>query len=144
MRFGVDADDFREFQRQVKGMDKELAKSLNKEFRRVINEHIIPAARSNAAWSARIPGAIKPQVTSTRLGARVDRKQAPHARPFEGLQRGLRGRGFFRHPVFGNREVWVNQQTRPFLQPAFDQHGDTAVEAAEQAVTEAARTAGFK
>lgn len=26
--------------------------------------------------------------------------------------------GTFRHPVFGNREVWVNQQAHPFLRPA--------------------------
>lgn len=141
----VDADDFRNFQRTLKQLGgPEMTKALNKELRGVLNTTIVPDARRNAGWSSRIPGAIKPQVTSTKLAVRVASKQAPHGRPFEGLQQGLRANAWFRHPVFGNREVWVNQRTRPFLAPAFDDNADKATKAAEQAVDAAARAAGFR
>jgi hypothetical protein len=41
----------------------------------------------------------------------------PHARPYEGIsQQG--STSYFRHPVFGNRENWVSQATRPYAWPA--------------------------
>lgn len=33
---------------------------------------------------------------------------------------GRRGGGVFRHPVYGNREVWVDQKMHPFLWPAYE------------------------
>lgn len=75
-------------------------------------------AQANASWSTRIPGATKVTASVTRNGGaliRVDSKAAPHARPYEGAS----GRGdTFRHPVFGNTDVWVTEGTRPFLFPA--------------------------
>lgn len=140
----VDADDFRNFQRTLKQLDQTVSRELNRELRRVLNATIVPAARANASWSSRIPGAIKPTVGTTKIGARVASKQAPHGRAFEGLAKGLRSRSSFRHPVFGNRNVWVSQATRPFLAPAFDTHAAAATKAAEQAIDSAARAAGFK
>jgi len=140
----VDAKDFRDFQRTIKGLDAGVARELNKELRKVLKSTIIPAAKSNASWSSRIPGAIKPTVGTTKIGARVASKQAPHGRAFEGLQKGLRGNGTFRHPVFGNRNVWVNQATRPYLAPAFDSKAGEATKAAEAAIATAARAAGFR
>jgi hypothetical protein len=144
MRFDVDGDAFRGFQKDVKAMGAGISRELNKQFREVMRQHVLPAARSNASWSSRIPGAIKPQVTQRQIALRVARKQAPHGRPYEGLQWGARGRSTFRHPVFGNRNVWVAQSTRPFLQPAMDANREKAVEAAKQAVEEVARTNGFR
>lgn len=40
---------------------------------------------------------------------------APEAAPLENDGKF----GTFRHPVFGNREVWVAQKGRPFFTPAF-------------------------
>lgn len=142
-RAEVDGDAFRSFQRDLRALDKKLANQLNRRLREVVTTDIIPTAQSNAGWSSRIPGAIKPKVTQRWVGARVDRKRAPHGRPYEGLQTGMRSRGVFRHPVFGNRKVWVSQKTRPFLAPAFDANRETAAEAAKQAITDAAREVGF-
>jgi Bacteriophage HK97-gp10, putative tail-component len=91
-------------------------------------EIVARRARANASWSTRIPDAIKVQALFGRLtgGAvvRVDRSKAPHARALEGLSvhRGTLRRtgGTFRHPVFGDRGVWVDQPTRPYLLPAAD------------------------
>jgi hypothetical protein len=143
-KFDVDGDAFKGFQKELKAMNNAVAKELNAEFRDVIRQHVLPDAKANASWSSRIPGAIKPQVTQRLIGLRVARKQAPHGRPYEGLQTGARGRSTFRHPVFGNRKVWVSQNTRPFLQPAMDDNREEAVEAAKKAVVSAAERAGFK
>lgn len=140
----VDADDFRNFQRTLKKMDKDISRELNKQLRKVIASTIVPAARSNASWSSRIPAAIKPSVGTRNIGARVASKQAPHGRAYEGLQKGLRNNSHFRHPVFGNRNVWVSQATRPFLAPAFESNAAEATKAAEEAISQAASAAGFK
>jgi hypothetical protein len=140
----VDADDFRNFQRTLKKVNATISKELNKELRKVLRATIVPAARRNASWSSRIPSAIKPTVGTTKIGARVASRQAPHGRSYEGLAKGLRSRSSFRHPVFGNRNVWVSQATRPFLAPAFDSHAGEASKAAEAAIQNAARSAGFK
>ena len=42
--------------------------------------------------------------------------------------------GTFRHPVFGNRDVWVSQKARPFLAPAFKEGEELAVAAADRAL----------
>ena len=143
-QFAVDGDAFRTFSRELKKVEPALAKTLNKELKRVVTETVMPAAKSNAGWSSRIPGAIKPQATTKGMGLRVARKAAPHGRPFEGLQTGARGRPTFRHPVFGNREVWVAQNTRPFLKPAFDDNHEVAVDGAQKAIATAAKAAGFR
>ncbi len=139
-RVRLENDDFRRFQRSIRRVDRELSKELNKELKTVVKRTIIPAAQRNAGWSTRIPGAIKPQVGVRTIGVRVAGRQAPHARPLEGAG----GQAWFRHPVFGNREVWVNQRTRPFLGPAVDRHADDAVKAAGEAVENAARKIGFR
>lgn len=151
VQFEVDGDAFREFQRDLRRLEPDVARELNKTLRGVLRDKVLPAARSNASWSSRIPGAIKPQVTQKQIGLRVARKQAPHGRPFEGLQRGLVSRrGNFRHPVFGrstqsrSQWTWVSQQNRPFLAPAFVDNHDEAVKAAQEAVGEAAKLAGFR
>jgi hypothetical protein len=140
----VDGDAFREFQRDLKRLDPEGAKALNKALKDVVTTKVMPSAKSNASWSSRIPGAIKPSVTAKGMGLRVAGKQAPHGRPFEGLQNGLRSRSHFRHPVFGNREVWVNQATRPYLGPAFLANHDAAVKAAQEELGKAAAQIGFR
>lgn len=74
-------------------------------------------AAGNAAWSTRIPGALR--VTTSGVAGRsavsvsASRARAPHARPLEGIT----GARSFRHPVFGG-DRWVTQACRPFLAPA--------------------------
>jgi hypothetical protein len=102
-------------------------------------------AQVNASWSRRIPGAlqVRPLTGARSAGVflRVNSARAPHARAFEGL--GRRATRFFRHPVFGNRDVWVDEATRPFMVPAVrDTRGD-ANDAAVAAVNAAARAGRF-
>lgn len=104
-------------------------------------------ARSRARWSRRIPAAIALRpITDMNRGRvgfelRVSARQAPHARAFEGI---TTRNDRFRHPVFGNRDVWVDQQARPFLWPAVHGRAPEAQRAATEAFEQAARDAGFR
>ena len=95
-------------------------------------------ARQRASFSTRIPATIRVRVGS---GANVKivagGPGAPDAAPLEN-----RGRaGTFRHPVFGNRERWVDQPARPFLSPALEAHREEVAVALEEAVTGAVERA---
>lgn len=55
------------------------------------------------------------------------------------------GRKFqrWRHPVYGDRETWVQQSAKPFLMPTANKHRLAVREAVRQAFKEAARQVGF-
>jgi hypothetical protein len=83
--------------------------------------HIVEDMKTRSSYSSRIPSAIRMTVSFSRtrggITIRVDAKKAPEARV---LERGnLGGRAAqFRHPVFGDMDTWVTQDTRPFFFPA--------------------------
>ena len=124
-------------------MDPALRADLRKRFR-AIGQVVLDDARRRASWSSRIPAATSLRTSTMASSAgimlRVNAARAPHARPYEGID--SRG-GSFRHPVFGNRDVWVAQQHRPFLFPAAQAHRAEVTEAAIEAVKTAARAARF-
>ena len=103
-------------------------------------EPMIRTARSNAAWSRRIPRAIKLSVLKRGVEIRVSKRIAPHARPLEGI----RGNRTFRHPFFGNREVWFDQKTRPFLTPAVRKHRREIVPLLAKVIEDAAKRHGYR
>lgn len=103
---------------------------------REAGDAIADKARQNASWSTRIPGAISVSPNFSASGGvtvRVNSQTAPHARPYEGRSS---GGGIFRHPVFGNYQNWVPEQTRPFLKPAVESEADKAKALIATAVTE--------
>lgn len=115
----------------------DVPKDIKKEIRpalRAAGRVVADDAKRRAAWSTRIPKATRVSVSFAKrkpgVSVIVDRKKAPHARPYE--HGGRPGR--FRHPVYGNRRVWVPQQARPFLEPAMQAKGDEAAKQIEQAV----------
>jgi hypothetical protein len=118
---------------------------LKRELRPGLRKAAQPALtriRSNASWSSRIPGATK---LSTSFGnrpgvtIRIDSKAAPHARPIEHDGEP----GTFRHPVYGNREVWRPQQARPFFYRGVEATADQIRNAVADLVDGAARRHGF-
>jgi hypothetical protein len=110
-----------------KGMVTALNKGLRKGGDIVAN-----AGRANAAWSSRIPGTIKTNVSPKTVRVSAGGAGAPHAYYYEGSGHG----GSFRHPVYGHRKVWVSQQCRPFLTPALEQNTDRVAHEIETAVNE--------
>lgn len=116
---------------QVLQLRRDLLKiptNLRKEIRPALREaaeNVKRGAQGNSHWSSRIPAAMRIRVSfaQNRPGVFivVDKGKAPHARPYEGIIVGS-----FRHPVFGDRDVWVTQQTRPYLVPALESNeGET-------------------
>jgi hypothetical protein len=120
-----------------------VGRNLGKEFKKAAGP-VAQQAKANASWSSRIPGAITVGVSSSRRypGAqiKVSKEKAPHARLFEWPGRG----GSFRHPVYGNREVWVSQRGSPFIRPAVRAKGGEFIKACDRAVDETARAHGFR
>ncbi len=107
----------------VRGLGRatpELKRALRPRLRSA-GEAIRQDMKARASYSSRIPGAIGMTTSFSAKGGgvrlRVNQAKAPHARV---LERGnLKGRhGTFRHPVFGDRETWATQQTRPYFFPA--------------------------
>lgn len=98
----------------------ELRRELRPQLR-AAGQHILDDMKRRASYSTRIPGATRMTVSFSARGGgirfRVMASRAPHARV---LERGnLGGRAAtFRHPVFGDPDVWVSQATRPFFFPA--------------------------
>jgi hypothetical protein len=104
-------------------------------------------ARQRASWSSRIPDAIRvgTQTRGGRAGVflRVVAAKAPHARAYEGLAKGG-SRVSFRHPVFGDRDRWVTQRTRPFLVPAVQARRDQVNAELSALIDRAAAQAGLR
>lgn len=124
-------------------MPAELRRELRPKLRQAA-EPIRADAQGRASWSSRIPGSIKISTSFSKgIGGgvflRANAAVAPHARPYENMGEP----GTFRHPVFGNRSVWVPQRARPFLIPAVRAGRDRIIGAVEEAINDAAGSAGF-
>lgn len=146
-KIDVDPQELRKLAADLKELagGKKLVAALRKNLRAAAG----PAAdqvRRNASWSSRIPGAVgvQPRFTSKNPGVSVvvNARKAPHARPLESGS--ARNRGTVRHPVFGSRENWVSQPTRPFFFNQLEQHMPAVEKAVLDAMDEAARSAGFR
>lgn len=127
----------------------ELVRQLRPAMRKAA-QPILADAKRRAAWSSRIPDAIKVGVsfTSRRPGVRlvVDSNKAPHARPYEfGSARNRN----LRHPVFATSADrmdwrWVEEPVRPFFFPAVRAGQEGVVRQVESAITAASRFGGFR
>lgn len=125
----------------LRAMPPEIRRKLRPALRRCA-EPMVREAKANASWSSRIPGAISLSVTKNGVKIRVSLSKAPHARAYEGMSSDRVGN--FRHPVFGDEDVWVSQRERPFLMPAVG-HNQAAVDPAiRQVVESTAREHGFR
>lgn len=126
----IDMSSFRKFASDLRKAEPLLLKELNTRMK-LAGEIVASDARSRAGFSTRIPGSIKVGVSAAR-GVRVYARQAqaPDARPLEhgGIP------GVFRHPVFGNRQNWVDQPAHPFLHPALEAGKPAALLEADKAV----------
>ena len=141
----IDTGDLRKLYTDLKG----LPGNLRVELRRGIKAAAQPIAdrvKANAGWSTRIPGAVqvKPSFSAKGTGVSivVNPGRAPEGAPLENKGRS----GTFRHPVYGNRDVWVSQPARPFFYSTAA--SSSSVSAAEKAILNVAdtvaRKAGFR
>lgn len=139
---GFDVADLSKLANDLKSIDKDLRKDLMKRIRQAA-EPVRQAVQAEASWSRRIPAAVRIRTSYAARGASVtvfvDAKKAPEARPLNNHDRS----GTFRHPVFGNRDNWVAQPARPFLdRGARNAEGSVAREV-EKVYDDVKRRAGF-
>jgi hypothetical protein len=110
------ADQFLKLSKALKNAGRtELRKELHKGIRQAARP-LIPAARAEALRRLPKSGGLAAQVA--KEPARVQQRTGsdPGVRIVIGRNRGgarAANRGVIRHPVFGNREVWVDQRVQP-------------------------------
>jgi hypothetical protein len=101
---------------------------------RAVAEVVMRDAQGRVAYSDRIPGSMKIR-TSGRGNVSIvaGGANAPDAPAIEN-----KGKGFVRHPVFGDKNVWTSKNSHPaFLAPALDAHREEVAEVVGRAVTDA-------
>jgi hypothetical protein len=133
--------DLAEISRELRRMnDKEMLKRFRKELRAAATP-LVPAVRASIAaipssrpYSAdglrgHMSRATTLQVRTVGKQAsvviRVDgRKMPPRSRAVQSYMEGVKSP--WRHPVYGNREVWVKQEPNPYFYKVMDRAGPLA------------------
>ena len=134
---------------ELKETDKKFAGALRKNIRAAVTAagaDLVSAIKSEASWSKNIPGAVGMKVKfntkSSAVTVSVNRTKAPEAKP---LELGSRNNpGYIRHPVFGRRDLWVSQRTRPFMAPAIRAQGPGIDLAMQTAIDQTVEESGFR
>jgi hypothetical protein len=122
-------EDLRRISRELNRMDnQEVKKRFRKELRAVATPFVplvrnsiksIPSKRPYTADGLRAQMAKATRVEVRTVGRdagvaiRVDGRKMPAK--MKALPKGMEGTKRWRHPVFGNRENWVNQQPHPYF-----------------------------
>jgi hypothetical protein len=113
--------------RAIRKWEPEVRKQLRKELR-ASGQMIVAGSRLLAgAHSTTIPATIKVRTRIQSRKAEIEIRAGSAEVPIAGLfelgnkggskSQAATGRGQFRHPLFGDREQWVNQDMHPFLAP---------------------------
>lgn len=121
---------------------RKAAPEVSKEFGtalRAAGVLVANEAKQRAGFSSRIPGSIRVRRSATQVKVMAGNDNAPHAAAFE-----HKGEpGTFRHPVYGNQDVWVAQPAHPYLTPAAEAREAETLVLVMAAVDTAFERAGF-
>lgn len=113
----------REAGEQGRGIKRELRSSLNRETKQTraeMRKAIAPALPQRGGLAADV---LRSTRFTTTLGSSSNPSVTIRARGRRSIRR-MNATGTFRHPVFGRRDVWVNQYARSlprFLDKPFEQ-----------------------
>jgi hypothetical protein len=136
---GVEATDLAALQRDLKRADADALKLFRAALKKG-GELIADEARSRiSGTSQRIADSVRVLANNKGVQVKAGGAKAPHAAPFENLGKS----GTFRHPVFGNREVWVAQTAHPFLLLALNAKLNAVTDAVMDALDQLTGEAGF-
>lgn len=110
------ADQFLALSKALKHAGRtELRKELNKRMREGAKP-LIPKARAEAMSRLPQSGGLAKQIAKEPARVQTRTGRDPGVRVVVGKKRGgarSANRGTIRHPVFGNRDVWVDQRVKP-------------------------------
>ncbi len=134
---------------------RELAAALRKTNRKAYRDYRVAmreageitasAARKLAGeHSVTIPGTVRVRVARAQVEIRGGSKTVPIGGLFELGNKGSRRKDTFRHPVFGDRDVWVNQPMHPYLYPAYLQTRPATLEAVDKVLVTAFVDSGIE
>lgn len=131
----IDLADFHSLARGFRRVEPELFAGLKLRLRG-IGQLVADSAKEHASFSETIPPSIK--VRMSTLSVSVVATKAPLSGLEEMGKKGNRGSGVaWRHPVFGNKDVWVTQIGHPFLLPALKDKAEVIEALVDEAVGEA-------
>lgn len=121
--FGIDTREFKNMVRALRQAQPEITRHLRSDLR-AAGELVAEDARRRAGeHSTTIAATIKVRTVNAAVAVEAGGGDSPLAGLFElgnagkGSSQTPSKGGTFRHPVYG-RDVWVEQQMHPFLQPA--------------------------
>jgi hypothetical protein len=140
VRIGIEIAGLKELARDVRAADPVLAKGLKAALLQGAQLVADEYKQRIRRFSTRIPPTIRPGASGTGAYVRAGGIDAPHAAALENFGK----TGFFRHPVFGNSDLWVDQQAHPAALPALEARADDVVELADKALADWAEAAGFE
>ena len=129
----VDTSDYKAFTAKLKGAEKSVARNLRKRLREAgkpladgllqDGPEGLPSGGGLADWLRQSKGAVS--MTQTKLQIRLARGGKHDL--------GAINRGQLRHPLYGNRRVWVGQSVEAgTYDKAFDKHAEQALPAIER------------
>lgn len=155
----------------AKTLDKKAASVLRREVRAAVNEvgkDALERAKSYSRWSTgrtstppkktrnpqavgnahqSIPSSLSLKTSFAQRSASVtmktDAKKAPHAYLYERGSKNGGGKGI-RHPLFGDKDHWYTNRTRPYFYKAVWQHTDEIKKRMNEAIIAAVRELGYE
>jgi hypothetical protein len=136
--FVIDTSQLKTFAKAIRSGDPALAAELRARMHE-LGDVVGDTARVMSSWSTRIPGSVKVRVGGFAVKVVAGGPGAPDAAPYEHGG----AAGAFRHPVFGNTEVWVAQKARPFLAPAVEANAEAVEVLAESIIDDVLRKASL-
>lgn len=136
----IDLSELREFSAIIRQTSPKVYRALGDGLREAGMVIADEARARSSTFSTRIPASIRVRKVGIRVSVTAGDENALDAAPLE--NKGIEG--FFRHPVFGNRDVWVNQQAHPYLRPAAEAQGERTADKVLESIARALDQAGFK
>lgn len=128
----------RDLQSDLRKIDKGAAKELRDALKSEVTREVLPDAISAAPKSKiqksptrHLAGSLRPFVSGSTVGVR---SRLPYANIVHWGGR---------HPLFGNRDHWVQVQGRPFISEAVARHENRLVDRAANAIDHLASLHGW-
>lgn len=128
----ADMPELRSVLRDIRGISPDLAKAVRRNLRAEAKKVSDDARRRAPKESGKLARSISPRVSSSGQSSIVAKSPYSKIHEFGG-----------RHPVYGNRDVWVKQEARPYMLPAVKDGREDFFKAADAALKEAAKKARF-